>query len=32
MNKMGDSHDLFLKTDILLSADDFEKLVQTCLE
>ena len=29
---MGDYHDLFLKTDILLSADDFEKLIQTCLE
>ena len=32
MNKMGDYHDLYLKTDILLSADAFEKFIQTCLE
>ena len=32
MNKMGDYHDLYLKTDILLLADAFEKFIQTCLE
>ena len=32
MNKMGDYHDLYLKTDTLLSADAFEKFIQTCLE
>ena len=29
---MGDYHDLYLKTDILLLADVFEKFINTCLE
>ena len=32
MNTKGDYYDLYLKTDILLSADVFEKFVNTCLE
>ena len=32
MNKIGDYHDIFLKTDILLLADAFEKFIHTCLE
>ena len=32
MNTMGDYHDLYLKTDILLLADVFEKFINTCLE
>ena len=32
MNKMGDYHDLYLKTDVLLLADVFEKFVKTCLD
>ena len=32
MNKMGDYHDLCLKTDILLLTDVFEKFLNTCLE
>ena len=32
MNKIGDYHDLCLKTDILLLTDVFEKFINTCLE
>ena len=32
MNTMGDYHDLYLKTDALLLADVFEKLINLCLE
>ena len=32
MNTMGDYHDLYLKTDILLLADVFQKFISTCLE
>ena len=32
MNTMGDYHYLYLKTDILLLADVFEKFVNMCLE
>ena len=32
MNTMGDYHDLYLKTDVLLLADVFEKFVNTCLD
>ena len=32
MNTMGDYHDLYLKTDILLSADVFEKFIKTFLD
>ena len=32
MNAMGDYRDLYLKTDLLLLADVFEKLINTCLE
>ena len=32
MNTMGDYHDLYLKTDVLLVADVFEKFINTCLE
>ena len=32
MNTMGDYHDLYLKSDLLLLADVFEKLIITCLE
>ena len=31
MNTMGDYHDLYLKTDVLLLADVFEKFINTCL-
>ena len=32
MNTMGDYHHLYLNTDDLLLADDFEKFIVTCLE
>ena len=32
MNRMGDYHDLYLKTDIWLLIDVFEKFVNMCLE
>ena len=32
MNTMGDYHDLYLKTDVLLLADVFEKFIKTCLD
>ena len=32
MNTMDDYHDLYLKTDVLLLADVFEKFISTCLE
>ena len=32
VNAMGDYHDLYLKTDVLLLADVFEKFIGTCLE
>ena len=32
MNTMGGYHNLYLKADISLLADVFEKLINTCLE
>ena len=32
INAMDDYHDLYLKTDVLLLADVFEKFIDTCLE
>ena len=32
MNTMGGYHDLYLKTDVLLLANVFEKFISTCLE
>ena len=32
MNKMGDYYDLYLKADLLLLADVFEKFVNVCLQ
>ena len=32
MNTMGDYNDLYLKTDVSLLADVFEKYISTCLE
>ena len=29
---MGDYHNLYLKTDVLLLVDVFEKFISTCLE
>ena len=31
MNTMGDYHDLYLKADVLLLPDVFEKFIDTCL-
>ena len=31
MNTMADYHDLYLKTDVLLLTDVFEKFINTCL-
>ena len=31
MNTLGDYHDLYLKTAVLLLADVFEKFIKTCL-
>ena len=32
MNRMGDYHDIYLKTDVLLLADVFETFTNTCLD
>ena len=32
VNTMGDYHDLYLRTDVLLLADVLEKFIGTCLE
>ena len=32
MNAMGDYHDLYLNTDVLLLADVSEKFISTCLK
>ena len=32
MKNMCDYHDHFLKKNVLLSVDDFEKFIATCLE
>ena len=32
MNTMGDYYDHYLKTDVLLLTDVFEKFINTCLE
>ena len=32
MNTVGDYHDLYLKTEVLLLADVFEKFINTCLQ
>ena len=32
MNAMGDYHDLYLNTDVLLLADVFEKFISTSLK
>ena len=32
MNTVGDYHYLYLKIDVLLLADVFEKFINTCLE
>ena len=32
INTMGDYHDLYLKTDVLLLAEVFEKVIKTCID
>ena len=32
MNAMGDYHNLYLKTDVSLLTDVFEKFISTCLD
>ena len=32
VNAMGESHDLYLKTDVLLLADVFGKFIKTCID
>ena len=32
MNTMGDYHDLYLKTDVLLLVDVFEKFIKACFD
>ena len=32
MNTMGDYHDLYLKADVSLLADGFEKFINTCID
>ena len=32
MKNMGDSHDHYLKKDVMLLAHDFEKFIDTCLK
>ena len=32
INTMGDYHDLYLKTNVLLLADVFEKFIKACLD
>ena len=32
MNSVGNYHDLYLKTDVLLLADVFEEIINTCLD
>ena len=32
MNTMSDYNDLYLKTDVILLADVFEKFISTCLD
>ena len=32
MNTMSDYHDLYLKIDVFLLADAFEKFIKTCLD
>ena len=32
MKNMGDCHDHYLKKDVLLMADVFEKFINTCLK
>ena len=32
MNTLDDDYDLYLKTDVLLLADVFQKFIGTCLE